>query len=112
LRKRADFLRLSGSTDKITVKGFLLVWQVSEQAQARLGVTVSKKVGCAVTRNRLKRYIREIFRHNRQLLPSVDMNVIARRDSATMDFPSVQRELEKAFRFIGKPSCSRAPRSL
>jgi len=112
LRKRADFVRLSGSVDKFVVKGFLVVWQINDLMQPRLGVTVSKKVGCAVTRNRVKRYIREAFRHNRLLLPSVDMNVIARRDSAVMDFRSVLQELEKAFRQIGTSPCSRASRSL
>src|SRR6185369_4164407 len=112
LRKRADFVRLSGSVDKFIAKGFLVVWQVNDQLQPRLGVTVSKKVGCAVTRSRVKRYIREVFRHNRLLLPPVDMNVIARRESATMDFRSVLRELEKAFRHIGTSPCSRASRSL
>jgi ribonuclease P protein component len=80
--------------------------------QPRIGITVSRKVGCAVTRNKVKRYIREIFRHNRHTLPAVDMNVIARRESATMDFPSVLRELEKALRHIGISPCSRASRSL
>lgn len=112
LRKRADFVRLSGSIDKFVAKGFLVVWQVNDLLQPRLGVTVSKKVGCAVTRSRVKRYIREVFRHNRLLLPPVDMNVIARRESATMDFRSVQRELEKTFRHIGTSPCSRASRSL
>ncbi|MBI2354280.1 MAG: ribonuclease P protein component [Deltaproteobacteria bacterium] len=111
LRKRADFLRLSSAADKFAVKGFLLVWQTNDLAQPRLGVTVSKKIGCAVVRNRLKRYIREVFRHNRLLLTAVDMNVIARRESATMDFLSVLRELEKAFRHIGTSTCSRASRS-
>jgi len=112
LRKRADFVKLSGSIDKFVAKGFLVVWQVNGMLQPRLGVTVSKKVGCAVTRSRVKRYIREVFRHNRLLLPPVDMNVIARRESATMDFRSVLRELEKAFRHIGSSPCSRASRSL
>ncbi|HEX9024414.1 MAG TPA: ribonuclease P protein component [Geobacteraceae bacterium] len=112
LRKRAEFVRLSKAAGSYAVKGFLLVWQPNELMQARLGVTVSKKIGCAVTRNRVKRCIRELFRHNRHLLPAVDMNVIARRESATMDFRSVQRELEKAFRHIGTSPCSRASRSL
>jgi len=112
LRKRADFVRLSGSIDKFVAKGFLVVWQVNDLLQPRLGVTVSKKVGCAVIRSRVKRYIREVFRHNRLLLPPIDMNVIARRESATMDFRSVLRELEKAFRQIGTSPCSRASRSL
>ena len=112
LRKRADFVRLSGSIDKFIVSGFLVVWQANDLMQSRLGVTVSKKVGCAVTRSRVKRYIREVFRHNRHLLPMVDVNVIARRESANLDFHGVLRELEKAFRFIGGIPCSRASRSL
>lgn len=112
LRKRADFIRLSTASSTYVVKGFLLVWQANELMQPRLGVTASKKVGCAVIRNRIKRYIREAFRHNRHTLPAVDMNVIARRESAAMDFPSSLRELEKAFRHIGTSPCSRASRSL
>jgi len=112
LRKRAEFTRLTGSACTFAVKGFLVVWQTNDLAQPRLGVTVSKKIGCAVVRNRIKRYSREIFRHNRLLLPAVDLNVIARRGSATMDFHSVLRELEKSFRYIGSSPCSRAARSL
>lgn len=112
LRKRAEFVGLSKAANSYVVKGFLLVWQPNDLMQPRLGVTVSKKIGCAVTRNKVKRYIREIFRHNRHTLPAVDMNVIARRESATMDFPSVLRELEKALRHIGISPCSRASRSL
>lgn len=112
LRKRADFIKLSGSINKHVVKGFLVVWQTNDLTQPRLGVTVSKKVGCAVVRSRVKRYVREIFRHNRFILPLVDLNIIARRESANMDFHSVQRELEKAFRQIGASQCSRALHSL
>lgn len=111
LRKRVDFTRLFDSIHKCNVKGFLVVWQANGLTQPRLGVTVSKKVGCAVIRNRIKRYTREIFRHNRLLLLPVDVNVIARRESAMMDFRSVMRELERAFRHIGVPSCSRASHS-
>lgn len=112
LRKRAEFVGLSKAANSFVVKGFLLVWQPNELLHARLGITVSKKVGCAVIRNRVKRYIRELFRHNSRLLPAIDMNVIARREAATMDFPSVLREIEKAFTHIGTSPCSRAPRSL
>lgn len=111
LRKRVDFVRLSGSPDKFSSKGFLVVWRLNDLEQARLGVTVSKKVGCAVVRNRIKRYIREVFRNKRLLLPPVDINVIARRESVVMDFHGVLRELEKVFRHIGVSPCSRASRS-
>ncbi|WP_173197927.1 ribonuclease P protein component [Geobacter sp. SVR] len=111
LRKRADFVRLFDAPHKFNAKGFLVVWQPNDLAEARLGITVSKKVGNAVIRNRIKRYAREIFRCCRQALPPVDINVIARRESALMDFSRVKPELERSFRHIGVPSCSRALRS-
>jgi ribonuclease P protein component len=111
LRKRFEFLRLSNSPHKFATRGFLVVWMENGGSQARLGATVSKKVGCAVIRNRVKRYIRESFRQMRLLLPCVDINVVARRDSAAMDCRTVQRELEKAFRHIGTSPCSSALRS-
>jgi len=112
VRKRTEFLQLSRAQNKSSVKGFLVVWRENSGALARLGVTVSKRVGCAVVRNRVKRYLREIFRHNRVLLAAVDINIIARNESAQMDYFEVQRELNKAFRLIGASICSRALCSL
>jgi len=112
LRKRAEFLKLMGVADKIVIKGFLVVWRANDLADPRLGTTVSKKVGCAVNRNRVKRFIREVYRHYRSQLPPVDINVIARREAALMDFSSAQRELDKAFRHIGVSTCARTLRSM
>ena len=47
---------------------------------ARLGITVTRKVGRAVRRNRIKRLVREWFRQYRERLGSHDVVVIARRD--------------------------------
>ena len=111
LRKRSDFLRLKDAAQKVASRGILVVWQANNLAHARLGVTVSKKVGCAVTRNRVKRFVRETFRNNRLLLPAVDLNVIARSEAATMDFHGLQQELLKAFRHIGASACSKESHS-
>lgn len=87
------------------VKGFLVVWQTNELNYPRLGVTVSKKIGCSVVRNKIKRLIREVFRRHRLYIPAVDLNVIARRDSVLLGFQSVELELEKAFIQIGATTC-------
>jgi len=107
LRKRAEFLRLKNAAQKFASRGILVVWQANNLEHARLGVTVSKKVGCAVTRNRVKRFVRETFRINRLLLPAVDLNVIARSEAASMDFHGLKQELLKAFRHMGVSPCSK-----
>ncbi|MHB8121514.1 MAG: ribonuclease P protein component [Desulfuromonadaceae bacterium] len=112
LRKRAEFLQLSSARNKTTVRGFLVVWRENDLQTARLGITASKKIGCAVVRNRVKRYLREFFRHNRFGMAAVDINIIPRRESAQMTYSDVVRELNRAFRFIGTPPCSETVCSL
>ncbi|ARK32927.1 ribonuclease P protein component [Halalkalibacter krulwichiae] len=65
-----------------------------EQKHFRLGLSVSKKVGNAVTRNQVKRYIREVFRLKEDILfGGNDYIVIARKPAATMDFFEVEKSL-------------------
>jgi len=54
--------------------------------RVRLGITVSRKVGDAVVRNRVKRRIREWFRRARAAMrPGIDLVVIARSAAAGRD---------------------------
>lgn len=60
----------------------------------RLGITVSRRVGNAVVRNRVKRHVREWFRRARPgLQPDLDVVVIARREAATLRFDETERLL-------------------
>ncbi|NTV47493.1 MAG: ribonuclease P protein component, partial [Chlorobiales bacterium] len=87
LRKRAEFTNLSVTGSKFSLPDFIIIKAVSERPCARLGVTVSRKVGNAVSRNRVKRLVREFFRNNRELFPPADYNIIARYTSKNdLDF--------------------------
>ena len=65
-----------------------------DQARMRLGLTVSRQVGGAVARNRVKRRVREWFRCERQRLPQgKDLIVIARRGAAELETHALWNEL-------------------
>ena len=71
----------------------LYAWKPSESARegsARLGITVSKKVGGAVVRNRVKRWLRESYRRIATLPAGLDLVIAALQDaggSITLPLP-------------------------
>ena len=66
----------------------------SETEESRVGLTVSRKVGTAVTRNRVKRRFREIIRTNAtSLVRRFDHVVIAFAPAADASFSALQEEL-------------------
>jgi ribonuclease P protein component len=67
------------------------------EAPTRLGLTVSRRVGGAVVRTRVKRRVREWFRQHRESCPKgKDLVVIARQAAATVPLDEMGRELEGA----------------
>ena len=65
-------------------------------ATVKLGLAVSRQVGNAVARNRVKRQVREWFRRSRRALPEgTDWVVIARKGAAALTGPAVASELER-----------------
>jgi ribonuclease P protein component len=62
-------------------------------SDTRFGITVSRKTGNAVTRNRIKRRIREILRQNRRnVIAGQDIVVIATREAPGASFDQMRSE--------------------
>jgi ribonuclease P protein component len=100
LKRRADFLAAATGT-KIPAAAFVL--QARERADlgpARFGFTVSKKVGNAVERNRVKRRLREIVRRNAVMAPQGghDYVLIGRKAALTLPFGRMASEFESALK--------------
>jgi len=93
IRRRREFLSLGRSGAKRRTQHFVFVLgQASEPP--RLGITVSRKVGGAVTRNLVKRRIREVFRrHPARAAFGRDLVVIAKEGVGKVSFAVVRREL-------------------
>jgi ribonuclease P protein component len=102
LKRRADFLRVQSVGQRASTSHFVLLVAAREAAQeraacARLGIVVTKKIGNAVQRNRIKRLCRETFRLWPDLVPDgIDLVVIARSGAAELDLATVRAEWERA----------------
>ena len=87
LRKRRDFLRVQGTGAKTHTRHFLVLRlaQEAELPSGRLGITVTKRVGSAATRNRIKRLVREFVRQTPGWLPiGMDVVVVAKKSAANL----------------------------
>jgi ribonuclease P protein component len=72
----------------------------------RVGITITKKIGSAVTRNRIRRRFKEALRWLSPLPASRghDYVIVARREALGMPFPMLIESLSKAFIRVTKPS--------
>jgi ribonuclease P protein component len=96
LRKRRDYLAVQSAGAVVHARHFVLI--VKRDGAGRLGITVSKKIGNAVTRNRVKRLVREAVRQFARgpwVPPDRDVVVVAKRSAASAGFDAVASDLAR-----------------
>ena len=102
LKKRAAFAYVYRKGEKASARDLLLLSAKSKEG-LKIGLSVSKKVGNAVTRNRVKRLLREAIRPLTDRIDDGFMYVIVAYPSiAEKDFFSVSKSVEQAFSRAGK----------
>ncbi|WP_242476948.1 ribonuclease P protein component [Halochromatium glycolicum] len=75
--------------------------RIGSTRRPRLGLAISKRCAArSVARNRIKRVIRESFRHVRDRLPGVDVVVLCRRAATSADNPSLRASLDAHWKRI------------
>lgn len=97
LTKRADFLAANRGL-RIARPGFVLLVNPNGLDQVRYGITVTKKIGNAVVRNRMKRRFRALLREALPAsgLPGHDHVMIGRETGVERDFAKLREELAMA----------------
>jgi ribonuclease P protein component len=90
---------------RVASNSFVLFGLESAVPHSRLGITVTRKCGNAVVRNRMKRLLREVFRrHQETLVPPMDLVVNARAGLEKAKLPDLERELVRGFGELGRRS--------
>lgn len=83
LLKSEEYLNLRKKSKRLENTEFYLIFKKNQYQYSRIGLTVSKRIGNAVVRNRIKRIIRDYFRKNRHLIKiNIDINMIAKKSAA------------------------------
>jgi len=99
--KRSEFLDLTRSGRKLQNDCFIAFFKPGRFDSPRLGITVTRKVGNAAQRNRIKRLVREYFRLNRQHLnQNWDINIVAKEKAADLSSEKVDLFLQDLFEKI------------
>jgi len=99
VRRRSDYLTIQNQGRRFG-GAHLLVF--ARAGTGRIGITVSRKVGGAVVRNRVKRWIRECYRRRQPEFPGhVDFVVVARPTAAGAGHAGLCRELAALAKRLG-----------
>ncbi|SUK17673.1 ribonuclease P protein component [Staphylococcus agnetis] len=95
IKKNSDFQLIYRKGRSVANRQFVVyTYRYNQNEHFRLGISVSKKIGNAVTRNRIKRSVRECFKvHKLDILP-LDIIVIARHPAKEMSTLEIQKSLE------------------
>ena len=97
LRRRAEFLAVQRDGHRRHSQHLVVIRRPAAGPSSRLGVTVSKRVGNAVVRSRVKRLVREVFRAFRgDIKPPTDVVVIAKPGADTLTYAQVASQFVRA----------------
>jgi ribonuclease P protein component len=99
LRRAADFQRVRAQRRSWGHPLLVLYVAPNDVQTTRLGISVGRRVGNAVVRNRVKRRVREAVRHRHaELAPGHDLVFIARAPAATAEWPALRDAAEDLLR--------------
>jgi len=104
IKKRIDFVKVSKKGKKFFTQGFILQKYKrdfsSKENTARVGFTITKKVGNAVVRNKIKRRFRAIIKEvlNNYLKKNYDYVIIANKKSLVMNYKELKNDVVKVIK--------------
>lgn len=99
LKRRQDFRRVYQRGKSSANRVFVLCWRPNRNGVPRIGFSVSKKIGKAVERNRVRRKLREACRLEFDFFaPGYDYVIIARSAAKTTEVTAMRRKIREVLK--------------
>ena len=99
IKKELEFQQIMAEKKSFANRNFIVYIAPRQKGHYRVGLSVGKKVGNAVTRNYIKRLMREsLLELGHEINDSYDMIIIARPNVTTLSLVEVRRNLEHVFK--------------
>ena len=96
IKKTAEFKKVYKLGKAFSNRFFVVYVLQNDKNHARLGLSISKKVGKAVKRNKLRRLLKECFRLNKFEMPNADMVMVARASASELASAGKYLDVEKS----------------
>lgn len=106
VKRSQDFDNIIRKKQSFANRQFVIYYQENKLDHMRLGISVSKKLGKAHERNKLKRYVRESFKTRKDFLKNYDIIIIVRPAAKGLSFlefgSSIDHVLKRSKLYRGK----------
>ena len=94
VKSSQDFDNIIRKKQSFANRQFVIYFQKNKLEHMRLGISVSKKLGKALERNKIKRYIRETFKTRKNHIKNYDIIIIARAGVKELPFLEVGSSID------------------
>jgi ribonuclease P protein component len=102
LTRSAEFQALFQKGKRVDRPSLIVLWRDAD-ASRRVGFAVSRQLGTAVKRNRVRRRLREAYRRSREAAPAdIGLVIIGRPGALTVDFNDLVAEMRDALAGIAR----------
>ena len=106
VKRSQDFDNIIRKKQSFANRQFVIYYQKNNLDHMRLGISVSKKLGKAFERNKIKRYVRESFKTRKDFLKNYDIIIIVRPAAKGLSFlefgSSIDHVLKRSKLYRGK----------
>lgn len=96
IKKNEDFTKIISKRNSVSNESFVIFYDAKSEEHSRIGISVSKKIGNAPTRNKIKRQVRMMFieNYNYEKMPC-DLVVIVKNSYLNNSYSNNLSNLEK-----------------